>query len=401
MKAQPRTWFRFEAKADDPTAADLYIYSDIGQSWWSDETVTLKSFMAELAELPAAVVSLTVHVNSLGGDVFDAVGIANALRTWRSEGRAVTTVVDGIAASAASIVIMAGDIVRIADNALVMVHLPWTIGIGNAGDMRKTADRLDLVRDQIVATYRWHSALEPDALVALMEAETWMDADEALANGFATEKVEGLAAAAHLDSPHVRAKLTIPAKFQARVEALMAKQTDDQPETMDPDENGNCQDGYEKGDDGMCHMQSKSKKDSAAAPALDVLRLCREGGVSDLAEGLIAAGATAETIQATVAETKAARQAESERQTREAAAAQARARDITALCTAAKMPELAAGYIAGAMAVDAVRAQLTTITAKLDRTEIDTGIDSDPAGTLAASWKRAFSRVQSRRASVQ
>ncbi len=333
-----RGWYRFQNAADDPAKAELFIYSDIGQSWWDDDTVSAKDFLAELAALPSTVTALDVHINSLGGDVFDGVAIANALRDQsRTKGRTVTTIVDGIAASVASIVAMAGETIRIADNGLIMVHEPWTIGIGNSAEMRAIADRLDTIRDaSLVPTYQWHSSLSEEEIRALLVAETWMDADEAIAKGFATEKVEGLKAAASLDA-RAMAKLTIPDQFKARVEALLA------PPPAPP---------------------APPVPAPVAASAVDVLRLCREGEVHDLAEGLIAAGATLDAVQAAIGEAKTAR-----------ATAAARAAEITALCTKAKLPELAEGYIAGAMATAAIKAHLTTLTAKLDRIEIDGGLD--------------------------
>jgi ATP-dependent Clp protease protease subunit len=143
-----RVWYRFQNAADDPTISDLYIYDDIGKSWWDDTAVSAKQFLDELNALPATILTARVHVNSLGGDVFDGVAIANGLRAWAKNGRSVTTIVDGIAASTASIVIQAGDTVQIGDNAMVFVHNPWTIVMGNAKEMRKAANDLDARRRQ-------------------------------------------------------------------------------------------------------------------------------------------------------------------------------------------------------------------------------------------------------------
>jgi ATP-dependent Clp protease protease subunit len=115
---------------------------------------------------------------------------------------------------------MAGSKIHIADNALVMVHHPYTISVGNAAEMRKMADTLDQIAEAIIATYRWHSELSEDEIRQLMDAETWMDADTAIANGFATEKVEGLQVAASIDA-RAMAKFKVPAEFKARVDALL------------------------------------------------------------------------------------------------------------------------------------------------------------------------------------
>jgi ATP-dependent protease ClpP protease subunit len=350
-KAQPRQWYRFSNSSSDHSVAELTIYDDIGRSYWNDDAVSAKSFNDDLKRLAQSVTKIICRVNSLGGDVFEAVAIANALREQStSKGRTVETVVDGIAASAASIVIMAGSVIRVADNAIVMIHNPWTLAIGNSAEMRKTADALDAVRASILATYKWHSQLTDDELVALMDAETWMDADMAIANGFATEKVEGLKAAALLE-PRALAKLTVPEKYRARVESFV-KPTDPAPTTPH------------------------------AAVATEVLRLCREGACLDVAEALITDQATLEEVQARIATVA-----------EERTAATARATEITAACTTARLPELAADYIAGTMPLDRVKAQLVTLRAKLDQTAIDTGLapgDGKPRRRAAAGPNAMF-----------
>lgn len=334
-----RNWYRVESKADDPTIADIHIVDFIGD--WIDDYwgfgVTAKSFIDQLSKLADQVSTIRVHINSPGGDVFSALNIANALREQAaSKGRTVETVVDGLAASAATIIMMAGSVVRIADNGMVMVHNPWTVAVGNAADMRKLADDMDKIRNTIVATYKWHSSLSDEDLIALMDAETWMDADEAVTNGFATEKVEGLKAAATLDARAV-AKLKVPEKFRDRVAAMQA---------------------------------TPAAAPSPAATA-DVLRLCRVGGCLELAETLVAENATIDQVNARIADNK-----------QQKAAAKSRADAITGICATAKLPELAAGYIAGAMTEADVRAHVTTITARMNMTEIDASLHPD-GGTVA------------------
>jgi ATP-dependent protease ClpP protease subunit len=330
--------------ASDPSVLDIHIIDFIGdwmdqamnEAWGEQISITAKAFVDALSAIPASVKTLRVHVNSPGGDVFAAINIANALRDQRAtKGRAVETIVDGLAASAASLIVMAGSPARMSDNGLLMVHNAWTIAIGNAAEMRKAADTLDQLRNaQIVPTYQWHSPMTAEAIQALMDAETWMDADQAIANGFVDEKVAGLKAAASID-PRTVGKLKVPEQFRARIEALVAKPEPTPPAPM-------------------------------AAAATDVLRLCRKGECLDLAESLVASGATLETVQASVT---------TERQTRTAAAA--RATEIRALCAKAKLPDLADGYVAGGMTPDAVRMQLTIVTAKLDRIEIDGSLKPD------------------------
>lgn len=336
----PRAWFRFAAQADN-TTAEIAIFGDIGKSYWDDDAVSAKQFLDTLKALPASVAALTVRVNSLGGSAFDGVAIANALRTWQRavDGRSVTTIVEGIAASAASVVIMAGSTIQIADNALVMIHKAWSYEVGNADRMRKIATALDKVDAAIVATYRWHSGQSEAAILQLMADETWMTAAEAVAHGLATETVQGLQAAACLD-PRAMAALTIPEAYRDRVQALLT------PEPTAP----------------------------VAAAATEVLRLCREGGCLEAAEALIAAQATPEHVTARIAEERTAR-----------AQAAERTQAITHLCATATVPELAAGYVSGGMTLDAVKAHVLTISAVLDgRVEINTQLDPDARGGSSA-----------------
>lgn len=341
-----RQWYRIENKADE-NAADIYVYDVIGASFWED-SISAKQFIDELKALPASVQTARVRINSPGGDPFDATAIANALRNWAKDGRTVETIVDGLAASAASIVAMAGSVVQMSDNALMMIHDPWALAIGDSGDMRKMADTLDTIRDSIVATYRWHSELSDAEIRTLMADETWMDADEAIANGFATEKVEGLKAAALLD-PKGLAKLKVPEKFRARVDALV-KQPEPAPQAVD---------------------------------AGAVLTACAEAGLDlTFAQTLVAAKLQPAEVQARI----------DDERTRKANA-QARAQEITGVCAAAKLPELAAGYIAGGMSLTDIRAHLTTITAKLDKVEIDGNLDPDHKAQKPGSWENAFARA--------
>lgn len=351
-----RTWYRFENNAQTPTVADIYVYDLIGRSWWSDDTVAAKQFIDELKALAADVRTIRVHVNSPGGDVFEAVAITNALRAQREEkGRTVEMLVEGLAASAASFLLQAGNTIRIADNALVMVHNPWSIQIGEASDMLEMAAMLEKVRDTIIATYRWHSTLSVDELKALMDAETWLTADEAIEKGFATEKVEGLRAAACFGAPSLRA-IKVPAQFADQVQAF---------------------------------AQQAQQRDAAPspAPAEEVLARCQRADCLDLAAALVAEKATLEQVDARISSAQAAK-----------AEAQARREAITGMCASQRLPALADSLVASGMTVDQVRAHLTVVTAALDRIEIDGGLRPDAGPeAVTASWKEAHKRASGRR----
>ncbi|KKM72007.1 hypothetical protein LCGC14_1424830 [marine sediment metagenome] len=344
-----KKWFEFRAQDEDASIVDIYILDIIGDwlddLWGFDGVTTAKAFVEELSKLEEAVKTLRVHINSPGGDVFGGLNIANALRDQRvSKGRTVETIVDGLAASSASIIAMAGSPVRMSDNALIMIHDPWSFAIGGSDDLRKEADALDTVRDTIVTTYQWHSELKTDELRALMEAETWMDADEAIAKGFADEKVEGLKAAASIN-PRALTKLKVPEKYAERVKALVR---DDEPEPAPK-------------------APPEPTPEPAAADTAEVVKLCGGAGLDiDFAQALIGEGATTEDVSARIAAEKESR-----------AGAQARDKEIRAVCKVAGLEEFADSYVTGGMAVDQVREQATLITAKLDKVEIDAGLGPD------------------------
>lgn len=228
----PRAWYRYAAfNKADLTKAELHVFDYLGIDPWTGEGIGAKQFIDELNALPGSVTDIVVHVNSGGGNVFDAVPIANALRNHPAR---IDMRIEGIAASAATIVTMAGDTITIAENALVMIHDPWSGVVGGAKDMRAQAEALDRVTSAIIATYQWHSKLSHAALAQLMVDITWMDAEEAVANGFATEIGQAMKAAAHIDA-RIQAKVgAIPEKYAARLQEMRAE-TDVAIEQLDDD----------------------------------------------------------------------------------------------------------------------------------------------------------------------
>lgn len=182
----------FKAKSKDE--ADIEIYSDIGESWWG-ESITAKKFKKDLEAL-GDVKKLNIYINSLGGSVFDGQAIYSQLKRHKAE---KTVYIDGIAASIASVIALAGDKIIMPKNALFMIHRAWTFQIGNANDMRKMADDLDVVDETILNVYREKTALLRDEILELMDAETWMTADEALDYGFVDEIAPEKAIAASLN----------------------------------------------------------------------------------------------------------------------------------------------------------------------------------------------------------
>jgi ATP-dependent Clp protease protease subunit len=176
---------------------EILIYEDIGQDWFGDG-VTALSIKDQLDKISGDV---TVRINSPGGDVFDGFAIYNLLAAHDGQ---INVVVDGLAASAASTIAMAGDTITMSDNALMMIHDPWSFAVGNAADMTKTAELLDKIKGSIVKTYQSHSGLDESEISELMTAETWLSADEAIEKGLATEKTESTVSISNIDKRWIK-----------------------------------------------------------------------------------------------------------------------------------------------------------------------------------------------------
>lgn len=167
---------------------EIYIYQAIGET-----EVSAKAFIESLQTLDLEQ-PVHVRINSPGGDVSHALAMYNALL----ECSQVVCHIDGVAASAASVVAMAGKVVM-AENALMMIHRPWSVAGGDADAMRKAGDILDKFEPTLIAAYRKKTGLADAKLAAMLAAETWLDAKEAVELGFADEIAESLAIAASAD----------------------------------------------------------------------------------------------------------------------------------------------------------------------------------------------------------
>ncbi len=166
-----RDAYRIENKADETT---VYIYDEI--SWWG---VDAQDFVKDFNKIEAK--SINIRVNSPGGSVFDGTTIFNAIKQHPSR---TVAHIDGLAASIASIIVLAADEVIMAENAFMMIHEPWSMMAGSADDMRKEAELLDKVRGTIAKTYIDKSGKEEAEILNMMAEETWLTADEALEGGF-------------------------------------------------------------------------------------------------------------------------------------------------------------------------------------------------------------------------
>ena len=202
------------------SAAEIFVYGDIGESWY-EETVSAAQFVKELNALD--VDAITVRINSMGGSVPDGIAIFNAMKRHKAQ---VTTVVDGMALSIASLIFMGGDQREMAENAVLMVHAPWTYAAGNAQQLRDMADQLDTWAGAMATSYATEGGMKSDDALALLSdgKDHYYTAAEASVAGFSTATVAAMpiAASAKLD----------PSRFRNPPAALAVDQVPLQP--VDP-----------------------------------------------------------------------------------------------------------------------------------------------------------------------
>ncbi len=210
---------RLRIQAKSSTKAEIILYAGIGNDWWGDGSmVSAKQFSDELGKLDASVNEIDLRINSPGGDVFQGVAIYNRLKQHRAK---VTVYIDGMAASIASIIALAGDEIFIGEGAMFMVHLPWTIAMGNRMEFDNTVNLLLDIEEQMISIYAKKSGMSRVEIKSLMEAETWMGADDALDKGFVTAKIEESIpiAASAMDSRWIMRK---PKIYKSETQAIQA-----------------------------------------------------------------------------------------------------------------------------------------------------------------------------------
>lgn len=170
------------AAAKDDEDRSISVYDVIGYDYWTGEGVTAKRIAGALRALGAGPV--TVNINSPGGDLFEGLAIYNLLREHDGE---VTVKILGVAASAASIIAMAGDTVQIARAGFLMIHNTWVMAVGNRNDLREYADTLEPFDRAMADIYAARTGQDNKAMAKLMDAETWIGGSDAIDQGFADE----------------------------------------------------------------------------------------------------------------------------------------------------------------------------------------------------------------------
>ena len=301
-----KSWYTFQASGEaEQRSIEIFVYGEIGA--WG---VTANQFVQDLRAMDDGVSPVIVAFNSIGGDLFDGLAIHNALSRL---GERCTGRVDALAASAASVAVCGAHRVVIAANAMLMIHNPYTFTGGDAEDFRRVADVLDLTLEAIIAAYK---AKAPDIdeaeLRRMVNAETWLTANEAVALGLADEVGDGLKVSACLGQGSVLQRFQhAPAELLAQLDA------EPEVEPLEPE---------------------PAPVLDAAKLALMVTQGCAAAGISNLVEPLLAA---------TKLESEAVIQA-----------ALTNAKALHSLCVAARLPELTGEFITAGLDEASVRARL-------------------------------------------
>lgn len=202
--AAANSWYSIKAKGTGH--AEILIYEEIGG--WG---ISARRFANDLKAL-GDISRIDLRIHSPGGDVFEGMAIYNLLD---SHPATVDVYIDGLAASMASVIAMAGDTIYMPENAMMMVHKPWGIQGGDADEMRRYAELLDKVEDNLVSAYVKKTGKTADEIKALLKDETWMGGREAVAAGFADKITESLTAAAHLTSKRMQEFQNMPDSLNA------------------------------------------------------------------------------------------------------------------------------------------------------------------------------------------
>jgi ATP-dependent protease ClpP protease subunit len=311
VEVKDKTWYAVHASGESTERViEVFVYGEIGA--WG---ITANQFVQDLRAMDDGVSPVVAAFNSIGGDLFDGLAMHNALSRL---GERCTGRIDALAASAASVAVCGAHRVVIAANAMLMIHNPYTYTGGSAEDFRRVADVLDQTLEAIIAAYKAKAPDIDDAeLRRMVDAETWLTANEAVALGLADEVGDGVKVKACLGQGAVLQR------FQNAPADLLAQL--DEPPEADPDL------------DPVDPPLAPPVVDSAKL-ALMVTQRCTAAGISNLVEPLLKST-----------------QLESEEIV---LAGLARAKAVNDLCVAARLPEFSAEYVAAGLDEAAVRARL-------------------------------------------
>jgi len=339
VKVADKSWYTFQASGEaEQQTIEVFVYGEIGT--WG---VSANQFVQDLRAMDDGASPVIVAFNSIGGDLFDGLAIHNALSRL---GDRCTGRIDALAASAASVAVCGAHRVVIAANAMLMIHNPYTFTGGDAEDFRRVADVLDQTLEAIIAAYKSKAPdIDEAELRRMVNAETWLTANEAVALGLADEVGDGLKVKACLGQGSVLQRFQhAPAELLAQLD----EEPDvEPPEPVDPPEPAPVLD--------------------AAGLALMVTKGCAAAGISNLVEPLLATTRLESEAVVTAALTN--------------------AKTLHGLCVAARLPELTAEFISAGLDESAVRARLfDKLVSSGGGFEINNSLplDNDPEPTIKA-----------------
>ncbi len=216
----------WELKQSGSDTLELYIYSTVeSDSWWKESETSAKHFRDALAQHPNAK-EIKVYINSLGGSVMEGIAIYNQLKRHTAK---KTVYIDGFACSIASVIAMAGDTVIMPKNTVMMIHNAWMIAMGNAAELRKAADDLEIINQASRQAYLDKSGgkISEEKLTELLDGETYLTAEQCIGYGFADkysaeEETPDTAEAQAKHKEQIAARLAAEALAQRREKAIAA-----------------------------------------------------------------------------------------------------------------------------------------------------------------------------------
>lgn len=356
------SWYTIRARA---SGAEVLIYDEIGAYG-----VSAKGFLAELGALPEGA-PIDLRLNSPGGSVFDAVAIYNALQ--RHAGT-ITVWIDGIAASAASYIAMAGDEIIMPENAFLMIHDPSGIVMGTAADMRDMAGALDKMAASMMRGYAAKSGRPEGEIAALMAAETWFDAQGALELGLATRMEEPVRIAASFDISRFRN--APPELVEAVAETVVTSNgfEDDLDQTGEACPTAEAESDVEK--DNITQGDTTTPAQDASPPIEQSEGVADANTLPSVAHPVSSVGAanTAPDASAIRAE------------------AIAHARTVIDLCRLAGQPQMAGRFLEEDASIDSVRAKLLAAKAEAEP-QISPHHPQPGPGPSACPWGDVIART--------
>jgi ATP-dependent Clp endopeptidase proteolytic subunit ClpP len=200
-KQQKNKFFKMKMSANDSSSADIFIYGEIvPDGWqWAETDMAAIDFKNELDALGDGIKTINLYINSPGGSVFEGIAIHNMLKRHQAK---VNVHIDALAASIASVIAMAGDTIFMPKNSMLMIHNPETLAMGNSAELRKVADDLDRIGQSSKQAYLQKAGdkLTDEKLQELLDAETWLSADEAYQYGLCDVVEEAVQAAASIST---------------------------------------------------------------------------------------------------------------------------------------------------------------------------------------------------------